>query len=69
MEGENPADHILIYRCAESQVDLIGNLGASPGWIALFHLNDRLDQIDGRAFGTWFCSLLWRKQQPILSLN
>jgi len=23
MESEDPADHILIYRCSESEVDLI----------------------------------------------
>jgi hypothetical protein len=69
VEGENPADHALINRGAESQVDLIRNLEASPGRIASFHLDDSADQIGLRAFGTWFCSPLWRKQQLILALN
>jgi hypothetical protein len=67
--GEDPADHILINRCSKSQIDLIGNLGASPSRISLFHLDDSTDQIRNWAFGTWSSSLLWRKQQPILSLN
>jgi hypothetical protein len=69
VEGENPPNHILINTGSESQVDLIGNLGTSPSRISLFHLDDSTDQIRSRAFGTWFCSPLWRKQQPILTLN
>jgi hypothetical protein len=69
VESKNPPNHILIYRGTERHVDLIGNLGASPGGIALFHLDNSADQIGRWTFGTWFCSLLWRKQQSILSLN
>jgi hypothetical protein len=58
VEGENPTNHILIYSGSESQVDLIGNLGTSPGWIAPFHLDDSANQIGRWTFGTWFCSLL-----------
>src|SRR5262245_6597118 len=36
VQGEDPADHILIYGCPESHVDLIGNLRASPGRIFAF---------------------------------
>ena len=36
MEGEDPADQVLINRHSENQVDLIGNLGASPGRITVF---------------------------------
>jgi hypothetical protein len=48
---------------------LIGNLGTPPSWIALFHLDDSADQIGRWAFWSWFCSQIWRKQEPILSLN
>jgi hypothetical protein len=44
-------------------------LGTSPGWIAFFHLDNSTNQIGRWSFGTWFCSLLWRKEQSILSLN
>src|SRR6516225_7195619 len=30
MEGENPPNDILIYRCAEREVDLLGNAWGSP---------------------------------------
>jgi hypothetical protein len=69
MGCENPANHILINRSTESQVDLIRNLGASAGWIALPHLDDSANQVGRWPFGTWFYALLWRKQQSILSLN
>jgi hypothetical protein len=69
VKGENPANHILINSSSERQVDLISNLGASPSRIALFHLDDRANQLGRWTFGTWFCSLLWRKQPSILSLN
>jgi hypothetical protein len=68
VESENPPNDILFNKGSESQVDLIDDLGASPSRISLFHLDDSADQIRSRAFGTWFCSLLWRKQ-PILTLN
>jgi hypothetical protein len=35
----------------------------------VFHLDDSANQIGRRTFGAWFCSLLRRKQQPILSQN
>jgi hypothetical protein len=61
VERENPANHILINSGSERQVDLIGNLWAAPGWIAPFHLDDSANQIGRWTFGTWFCSLPWRK--------
>ncbi len=69
MDGENPPNRILINRCSESQIDLLGDLGTSPGRIALFHLHDSVDQVCRWAFGPWLCSLLWREQQSVLSLN
>src|SRR5215470_17058681 len=69
MEGENPANHILINTSSERQVDLLGNFGASPGRVTLFHIDHRADQVARWALGSWFHSSLWRKQQPILSLN
>jgi hypothetical protein len=69
MDGENPPNCILVNGCSESQIDLLGDLGTSPGRIALFHLHDGVDQVCRWAFGAWLCSLLWREQQSVLSLN
>ena len=38
---------------AECQGKLLGNSFAAPGAIAPFHLNDRVDQLFRRSFGTW----------------
>jgi hypothetical protein len=43
MEREDPADHILIYTCSESEVDLIGYLGAPPRRIAFLHFDHGTD--------------------------
>ena len=51
MEGKDPANHVLVYRGPESQIDLFGDTGTSPCWVALFHPDDRQDQIGGGAFG------------------
>jgi hypothetical protein len=37
---KNPPDYVLVYICAECEVDLVGNARAAPSRIALFHLND-----------------------------
>src|SRR6266513_1538232 len=37
MDGENPPNHILINRCCESQIDLLGDLRTSPARIAPLH--------------------------------
>jgi hypothetical protein len=54
MDGENPADHILIYRSSKGKVDLIGNLGTPPSWIALFHLDDSAIKSAAGPFGPGF---------------
>jgi len=69
MDGEDPANHILINGSSESQVDLIGNLRASPSRIALFHLDNRADQIRCWPFRTGLAFLFWGKQQTILALH
>src|SRR5437868_14852339 len=37
MYGENPPNDILINRCSESQIDLLGDLRTSPCRIAPLH--------------------------------
>jgi hypothetical protein len=68
MEDKNPANHVFIYGSPKSQVDLLGDPGTSPGWIALFHFNDCPDQICRWTFWSRLGHVLWRKQQTILFL-
>jgi len=58
-DGQNSANHILINTSSERQVDPLGNLGASPGRIALFHLDDSGNHVLRRTFRSWLCSSLW----------
>jgi hypothetical protein len=43
MDGENPADDVFVDINAEGESDLLRNAPATPGWIALFHLDNRVD--------------------------
>ena len=54
MEGENPPNHILLNTSSERQIDLLGNLRVSPGRIALFHIDYRMDQVGRWTFGAGF---------------
>jgi hypothetical protein len=69
VDGATLANHILINSGSESQVDLIGNLGhPQVGLRCFISTTARIRSAVG-PLGTWFCSLLGRKQQSILSLN
>ena len=57
--GQDPPNDILINRCAESQIDLLGSLRTSPTRIPPLHLDDSLDQICSRALRPRLRSLLW----------
>ena len=58
-QSQNPPNHILINRCSESQIDLLGNLRTSEGRITPLHFDDSLDQIRGRSLRAGLRSLLW----------
>lgn len=69
MQSQNPPNHVLINRCSESQIDLLGNLRTSQFGLRCFISTTAWIK---SAVGTlWprFCSLFWRKQQPILALH
>jgi hypothetical protein len=53
MHGENPPNHILINRCSEAQIDLLGDLRTSLARIAPLHLDDGLDQVRSGPLGAW----------------
>jgi hypothetical protein len=45
VKRKNPTNHILIYRNAESQCDLLGNARTSPSRVALLHIDNRLNDV------------------------
>jgi hypothetical protein len=51
MYGKNPADDVFIDVDAEGESDLLSDSLATPGWIAPFHLDNRVDQLFRRSFG------------------
>ena len=67
--GQNAPDDILINTYSERQIDLLGDMWTSPGRIALFHRDNRADQIRCWAFRSRLAFLFWRKQQPIFTLH
>jgi hypothetical protein len=67
--GKSPPNHILINGGTEGQIDLFGDMRTSSGRIALFHLDNRTDQIGCWPLRTGFRFLSGRKQQPILALH
>src|SRR5215471_12884322 len=50
-------------------MDLLGDMWTSPGRIALFHRDNRADQILCWAFRSPLAFLFCRKQQPIFTLH
>ena len=66
-QGENPPDHILIYRGREGEIDLVSDTWAAPGWISALHLNDSANDVRIWTFRIWLDCPSWRKQMPILS--
>ena len=48
---ENPADHVFVDVDAEGDSDLLSNSLATPGSIAPFHFDDRVNQFFRRSFG------------------
>src|SRR5215471_10293378 len=69
MQSQNPANHILIDRSSESQIDLFCDPRTSPCWIALLHIDNCPDQIRRWTLWSGLGESLWRKQQTILLLN
>jgi hypothetical protein len=52
MNTQDTTDHILIDLDAESQRDLLGNAGTTPIGITPFHLNNGVDYLFLRSFGS-----------------
>src|SRR5215475_11754018 len=69
VDGQNPADHILIDRYIEGQCDLLRNARAAPTWITSLHFDNRLDELFRRSLRAGSASPLRRKQKSIFSLN
>jgi len=69
MQRQSPADHILIYRSPECQIDLLGDPRTAPRRIALFRFDNDANDIRIRTFWPRLDLSLWRKQELILSLD
>src|SRR5262245_43107320 len=69
MQCQNSANDILIYRSSKCEIDLVGNARAAPGWIVPFHLDHDTNDVRIRPLWSRLSPPLWRKQQPILSLD
>src|SRR5215475_3800399 len=69
MKSQNATDHILINICAERQIDLLSNAWTAPARIALLHFDDGANDVGLWPLWSRLSPLLWRKQQPIFSLD
>src|SRR5262249_11256212 len=58
-----------INRNAECEINLLGNTWATPGQVALFHLDNGANDVVIGSFRARLGRLLWRKQKPIISPN
>jgi hypothetical protein len=67
--SENPADHILINRDAESQGDLLGNARTAPTWIPLLHFHNGTNQVGAWSFRTGLGSALRRKERSVFLMD
>jgi hypothetical protein len=62
VSGKDTANHVLVDLNSESQSDLQGDSGTTPGWIAPLHLDHRFNQIFARSFWAGFAAAFRGKQ-------
>ena len=68
VSGKDTANHVLVDLNSESQSDLLGDSGTTPGGIALLHLDHRFNQIFARSFWAGFASAFRGEQQTVLTI-
>ncbi len=56
MSGPDASDNVFVNENVESQGKLLSDSRAAPGGIALFHLNDGMDEFTGRSLWTRLAS-------------
>lgn len=64
-----PKSHVFIDLYAKRQTDLLGNPGAAPAGIPLFHVDDSGDEFFARSLGSGAAADSGRKQQTVLSFS
>jgi hypothetical protein len=69
MNAEDTPNHILVDGNAESQRDLLGDAGTTPGAITPFQFNDCVDEFFIRSFPARRTPALERKQYAVLSFS
>ena len=65
--GQNTPHHILVNLGLERFGYLLSDSGAAEPWVAGFHLDDCVDDLLGRALGTWFCLSLTREEPAVFT--
>jgi hypothetical protein len=69
MNAQDATNNILVDCNAESQRDLLGDSGTTPGGITSFQFNDCVDEFFIRSFRARLTPALGRKQHAVLSLR
>src|SRR5215467_8742790 len=69
MNAQDTANNILVDCSAESQGDLLGDSGTTPGGITPLQFNDCVDEFFIRSFRARLTPVLGRKQHAVLSFR
>ena len=69
MNAQDATNNILVDCNAESQRDLLGESGTTPGGITPFQFNDCVDEFFIRSFRATLTPALEGKQPAVLSLR
>jgi hypothetical protein len=67
--GENPSNHVFVDGDVESPGNLLSNTWATPGGIALLHLDDGFDEFFVGSPGSGLAPALRGEKQAVLALG
>jgi hypothetical protein len=68
MKSQNASHYVLVDHDTEGQGDLLRNSGTSPGGIALFHLDDGINNVPSGPFWARFPWGSWRKKEAVFPI-
>ena len=68
VDGENPSNNVFVDGDVESQGNLLSNSRTAPGWIALLHLDDSVDEFFAGPLWSGFTPALGGEEQAIFSI-
>ena len=67
MSGQDASDNVFIDGDTEGQGKLLSDSRTTPGGIALFHVDNGLDEFSGRSLRTGLAPEICREEHPVLS--